>query len=67
MPAVAGVAYVPNNSTVVPVASSQPEIGISPFAPRSSLPVKFVPYSNLIAGNGGSGSQYSQSVSIFWC
>lgn len=62
VPAVASVAYVPNNSTVVPVASSQPEIGIGPFAPRSSLPVKFVPYSNLIAGNGGSGSQYSQPI-----
>ncbi|XP_010276068.1 PREDICTED: uncharacterized protein LOC104610912 isoform X2 [Nelumbo nucifera] len=61
VPAIANMAYIPNSSPVVPVACPQPEIEISPFAPRSSLPVKLVQY-NPVAGNGSSGSQYSQPV-----
>lgn len=49
---------------MVPVAS-QPEIQFSPFASRSSMPVKFLPHANLTAGNGGSGSQFSQHVCTF--
>ncbi|XP_042520238.1 polyadenylate-binding protein-interacting protein 3 isoform X2 [Macadamia integrifolia] len=62
VPTVASMAYIPNNSPVVPVADVQPEIGVSPFAPRSSLPVKFVQYNNSVVGNEGSGSQYSQPI-----
>ncbi|KAJ6376560.1 hypothetical protein OIU76_025669 [Salix suchowensis] len=61
VPIVASMAYIPSNSPVVPVASVQPELGI-PFAPRSSVPAKFPPYSNLTAVNGGSGPQFSQPV-----
>uniref|UniRef100_A0A6N2N2U8 Ataxin-2 C-terminal domain-containing protein n=1 Tax=Salix viminalis TaxID=40686 RepID=A0A6N2N2U8_SALVM len=61
VPIVASMAYIPSNSPVVPVASVQPELGI-PFAPRSSVPAKFPPYSNLTAVNGGNGSQFSQPV-----
>ncbi|KAK9268506.1 hypothetical protein L1049_000258 [Liquidambar formosana] len=62
VPTVASMSYISNNSPVVPVAAVQPEIGISPLAPRPSLPVKLVPYTNLTAVNGGSGSQYSQPI-----
>jgi hypothetical protein len=58
LPTVASMAYIPCNSPVVPVAAVQPEVGI-PCAPRSSVPAKFPPYSNLTAVNGGSGSQFS--------
>ncbi|KAJ6293253.1 hypothetical protein OIU78_025276 [Salix suchowensis] len=61
VPIVASMAYIPSNSPVVPVASVQPELGI-PFAPRSSVPAKFPPYSNLTAVNGGNGPQFSQPV-----
>ncbi|KAL9383130.1 hypothetical protein Peur_023453 [Populus x canadensis] len=61
VPTVASMAYIPSNSPVVPVAAVQPEVGI-PCAPRSSVPAKFPPYSNLTAVNGGSGSQFSQPV-----
>ncbi|XP_052207692.1 uncharacterized protein LOC127811662 isoform X2 [Diospyros lotus] len=62
VPAVANVTYIPDNFPVVPIASPQPEADISSFVPRSSLPVKFVPYGNLMAGNGDSDSQYPQPV-----
>ncbi|KAG6756607.1 hypothetical protein POTOM_040042 [Populus tomentosa] len=61
VPTVASMAYIPSNSPVVPVAAVQPEVGI-PCAPRSSVPAKFPPYSNLTSVNGGSGSQFSQPV-----
>lgn len=60
----ASVAYIPDNFPVVPIASAQPEIEISPYVPRSSLPAKLAPYGNLMAGNGFSDSQYSQSVCL---
>ncbi|KAI8006684.1 Polyadenylate-binding protein-interacting protein 4 [Camellia lanceoleosa] len=62
VPTVANVAYIPDNFPMVPIASAQPEVEINPFVPRSSLPVKFVPYGNLVAGSGISDSQYSQPI-----
>ncbi|XP_043693132.1 polyadenylate-binding protein-interacting protein 3-like [Telopea speciosissima] len=62
VPTVASMAYIPNSSSLVPVAGVQPEIGVSSFAPCSSLPVKFVQYNNSVIVNGGSGSQYSQPI-----
>ncbi|XP_057949018.1 uncharacterized protein LOC131144389 isoform X3 [Malania oleifera] len=59
---VASMAYLPNNPSPVPVAAAQTEIEITPFVPRSSPHFKFVPYGNLMAGNGGSSSQYSQTL-----
>lgn len=64
VPTVASMGYIPSNSPAVPVAASQPEVGMSPFASHSSLPVKVVPYGNFTTGNGGTGSQFSQPVSI---
>ncbi|KAE9456646.1 hypothetical protein C3L33_11586, partial [Rhododendron williamsianum] len=61
-PAAASVAYIPDNFPVVPIASAQPEIEIGPYVPRSSLPAKLAPYGHLMAGNGFSDSQYSQSI-----
>ncbi|KAK7860543.1 polyadenylate-binding protein-interacting protein 4 [Quercus suber] len=64
VPTVASMTYIPNNSHVVPVAAAaaQQEIEFNPYAARSSVPVKYVPYSNLTAGNGVSGSQFSQHI-----
>lgn len=62
MPTIANVACAPGNPPIVALAAAQPDIGISSFAPRSSPPSKFVPYSNLIAGTGGGVSQFSQPV-----
>ncbi|KAF7112255.1 hypothetical protein RHSIM_RhsimUnG0251100 [Rhododendron simsii] len=56
-PAVASVAYIPDNFPAVPIASAQPEVEISAYVPRSSLPAKLAPYGNLMAGNGFSDSQ----------
>lgn len=64
VPTVANVAYMPNNSPVVPIAAIQPEVGFNTFVSRPSLPVKVAQYGNLTAGNGGSGSQFSQPVCI---
>ncbi|XP_073268657.1 uncharacterized protein [Populus alba] len=61
VPTAASMAYIPSNAPAVPVAAVQPEVGI-PFAPRSSVPAKYSPYSNLTAVNGGSGSQFLQPV-----
>lgn len=61
VPTVASMAYMPNNSHTVPVAAVQQEIGINSFAPRP-LPVKYIPHSNLTAGNGVSVSQNSQPI-----
>ncbi|XP_050246943.1 polyadenylate-binding protein-interacting protein 4 [Quercus robur] len=64
VPTVASMTYIPNNSHVVPVAAAaaQQEIEFNPYAARSSVPVKYVPYSNLTAGNGVSSSQFSQHI-----
>ncbi|XP_059444988.1 polyadenylate-binding protein-interacting protein 4 isoform X1 [Corylus avellana] len=62
VPTVANMSYIPNNSPAVPVAAVQPEIEFSPFASRSSVPIKFVPYGNFTAGNGVSSSQFSQPI-----
>ncbi|KAJ6753560.1 POLYADENYLATE-BINDING PROTEIN INTERACTING PROTEIN [Salix purpurea] len=61
VPTAASMAYIPSNFPVVPFAAVQPEVGI-PFAPRSSVPAKLPPYSNLTAVNGGSGSQFLQPI-----
>lgn len=65
VPTATSVSYVPDNCSVVSVATGHPEVEISSFPPHSSLPVKYVPYGNLIAGSGGSDMQYSQPVSVF--
>ncbi|GAV72936.1 SM-ATX domain-containing protein [Cephalotus follicularis] len=62
VPTVASTGYIPSNYTTVAVSVGQPENGITPFAPRPSAPSKFVQYGNFAAGNGGSGSHFSQSV-----
>ncbi|KAE8125569.1 hypothetical protein FH972_020355 [Carpinus fangiana] len=62
VPTAANMSYIPNNSPAVPVAAVQPEIEFSPFASRSSMPIKFVPYGNFTAGNGVSSSQFSQPI-----
>ncbi|GFY83355.1 hypothetical protein Acr_03g0001290 [Actinidia rufa] len=53
---------VPTDFPVVPIVSAQQEAKTSQFVPRSSLPVKVVPYGNLIAGIGIIDTQYSQSI-----
>ncbi|KAA8523686.1 hypothetical protein F0562_010109 [Nyssa sinensis] len=63
-PTVASVTYIPDNCPVVPITAPQPEVEISPFTSRPSLPVKFVPYGNLMVANGGSDSHYPQPVRI---
>lgn len=62
-PVVPTATYIPDNSSVVSISTAQPEVEISPFAPRS-LPMKFIPYGSLASGNGGSDIQYPQPVSI---
>ncbi|KAK6946895.1 Ataxin 2, SM domain [Dillenia turbinata] len=59
---VTSMAYIPNNSTVVPITTAPPEVGISPFVPSSSPLLKVTSYGNLVAGNGGSSSQHTQPV-----
>ncbi|KAL0550054.1 hypothetical protein IC582_014552 [Cucumis melo] len=62
-PVAANVAYIPNNSPVLPVPVAQPEVEFSPFVPRSPVPpTKFVPYGNSIAGFGGNVPQFSQPM-----
>ena len=66
-PVAANVAYIPNNSPVLPVPVAQPEVEFSPFVPRSPVPAaKFVPYGNSISGFGGNVPQFSQPVRIVW-
>ncbi|XP_020534461.1 polyadenylate-binding protein-interacting protein 4 isoform X2 [Jatropha curcas] len=63
VPTVTSMAYVPSHSPMVPVATvTQPEVGMSPFVPRPSVPAKFSPYTNLATVNGGSGPQFSQPI-----
>ncbi|XP_004244126.1 uncharacterized protein [Solanum lycopersicum] len=59
-PVVPTMAYVPDSCPVVPIVTAEPAVEITPFAPHSSVPVKFVPYNNLAAGNGGLDVQYAQ-------
>lgn len=59
-PVVPTMAYVPDSCPVVPVVTAEPEVEITPFASRPSVPVKFVPYNNLAAGNGGVDLHYAQ-------
>ncbi|MED6163229.1 hypothetical protein PIB30_077975 [Stylosanthes scabra] len=62
MPTTANMLYVPNSSPVVHSAAVQPETGLCTFASLPSVPVKVAQYSNLTAGNGGSGSQFSPPI-----
>ncbi|XP_035543323.1 polyadenylate-binding protein-interacting protein 4 isoform X1 [Juglans regia] len=62
VPTVASMTYIPNNSPLGPFASAQPETEFSTFASRSSMNVKVFPYGNLTAGNGVSGSRFSQPI-----
>ncbi|KAF5727962.1 hypothetical protein HS088_TW21G00102 [Tripterygium wilfordii] len=55
----ASVAYMP---PILPVTAAQPEVGITAFAPRSSVPPKISTHNNLTAANSGSVSQFSQPV-----
>ncbi|KAK4341849.1 hypothetical protein RND71_037665 [Anisodus tanguticus] len=59
-PVMPTMAYMPDSCPVVPVATVEPEVEITPFAPRPSVPVKFVPYNSLPAGNGGLDVLYAQ-------
>ncbi|XP_060186895.1 uncharacterized protein LOC132616490 [Lycium barbarum] len=59
-PVMPTMAYMPDSCPVVPVATAEPEVEITPFAPRPSVPLKLVPYNNLAAGNGGLDVQYAQ-------
>ncbi|WOH04200.1 hypothetical protein DCAR_0623609 [Daucus carota subsp. sativus] len=61
VPAVTSVAYMTETSPVVSISAAQPEVGTSPFVPRS-LPVKYVPYGGLVSSNGETEMQYSQPV-----
>lgn len=64
-PVVANMGYVPSNTPMLPVPEAgQPEIGISPFLSHAPSPSKFVPYTNLAAGNAGGGSHFPQHVSL---
>ncbi|CAI9773437.1 unnamed protein product [Fraxinus pennsylvanica] len=47
---------------MVPIATAENEDDISLFAPHSSLPVTFVPYNDVIIGNGSSDAPYAQPV-----
>lgn len=59
-PVMPTMGYTPVSCPVVPVATAEPEVEITPFAPLPSVPVKFVPYNNLAAANGGLDVQYDQ-------
>ncbi|XP_024966284.1 uncharacterized protein LOC112506461 [Cynara cardunculus var. scolymus] len=62
MPAGANLAYVPDGYPAVPVATPQPEVEVSPYAHHRPVPVKFVPYGNLISGNGGGDVQHPPPI-----
>ncbi|KAG8386132.1 hypothetical protein BUALT_Bualt03G0117200 [Buddleja alternifolia] len=55
----ASVSYMPGTYTVPPITNAQEEIDASSFA-RSSMPVKFVQYSNMAIANGGNDAPYVQ-------
>lgn len=56
--------YIPNSSPAAPITTIQPEVGFNTYSSRPSVAVKVAQYSNLTAGNTGSGSQFSQPVRI---
>ncbi|XP_068668408.1 polyadenylate-binding protein-interacting protein 4 isoform X2 [Aristolochia californica] len=58
----ANIGYVTNNTPGGAVATTQPGVEVSSFASRSSLPVKFVQYNNMMAGSVGTGSQYGLPI-----
>ncbi|GLT59389.1 hypothetical protein SLA2020_322100 [Shorea laevis] len=62
VPTVPNTGYMPGNSPTFAGAGSQPEVGMGPFVPRSSAPAKFIQYSNMTAGNGVTGPQFSQPI-----
>ncbi|XP_044497770.1 polyadenylate-binding protein-interacting protein 4-like [Mangifera indica] len=61
-PVAASTPYIPSNSSFIPVAAAQSEVGMGPYVSHSSVPAKFVPYGNLAVGNGGSAAQFSQPL-----
>ncbi|KAK3027951.1 hypothetical protein RJ639_039418 [Escallonia herrerae] len=61
-PVMPSMPYVPDSFPSLSIGTPQPEIEISPFAPRSSLPMKLVPYGNLVAEIGDNEMQYSQPI-----
>ncbi|KAL3632766.1 hypothetical protein CASFOL_025750 [Castilleja foliolosa] len=52
---------VPNRASVSYCTVAPEEIDASSFA-RSSVPVKFVPYNNMVVGHGGNGVPYLQPI-----
>ncbi|KAL9264492.1 Polyadenylate-binding protein-interacting protein 4-like protein [Drosera capensis] len=60
-PAVSSMTYVQNNHRMVAI-TPQPEDGIRPMAPHSSVTSKLVPPGNFSVANGGNGLQYAQPV-----
>lgn len=60
LPTAPNMVYIPNSS--LPTTTIQPERGFTTFASRPSAPVKVAQYNNFTAGNGGSGSQFSQPL-----
>ncbi|KAJ9562620.1 hypothetical protein OSB04_007780 [Centaurea solstitialis] len=60
MPAGANLAYVPDGYPAVPVAAPQPEVEINPYPHHRS--VKFVPYGNVLSGNGGTDVQHPPPI-----
>ncbi|XP_068644359.1 polyadenylate-binding protein-interacting protein 3-like [Aristolochia californica] len=58
----ANIGYVTNNSLGGAAAATQPGVEVSSFAPRMSLPVKFVQYNNIMAGSVGTGSHYGLPI-----
>ncbi|CAA3014543.1 Hypothetical predicted protein [Olea europaea subsp. europaea] len=58
----ASVTYMPEVYAMVPIATAENKDDISLFAPHSSLPVTFVPYNDVIIGNGSSDAPYAQPV-----
>ncbi|KAK3014484.1 hypothetical protein RJ639_009387 [Escallonia herrerae] len=61
-PVMPSMPYVPDSFPLLSIGTPQPEIEISPFAPRSSLPMKLVPYGNLVAEIADNEMQYSQPI-----
>ncbi|KAL9254332.1 Polyadenylate-binding protein-interacting protein 4-like protein [Drosera capensis] len=60
-PTVSSMTYVQNNHRMVAI-TPQPEVGIRPMSPHSSVTSKLVPPGNFSVANGGNGLQYSQPV-----
>ncbi|KAF4358693.1 hypothetical protein F8388_019897 [Cannabis sativa] len=58
---VAGVGYMPNHSSAIPVPA-QSEVGLGHFGSHSSVPVKILPYGNFPTGNVVAASQFPQPI-----